>query len=353
MSKVELFSIKYGMGFLAILWLIIQYALYSHYGFVTGFEGEKYYLNAKELIAGAPINRIIIFYYAYPILIAAFLKLGFSLKAMLILQLLVGAWATYRFYCLGRLLFPKIWIAVLSTAILIFTIQIQQWNFFLYTESLFTSGIIIYTYRLFKSNYFKISDFVVLGLLFIFLSFLRPNGIMLIFPTIAYFVYNRKRYKEIVNVFPLLLSFIVIITLNLLLSSGQLNDYFTKSLNHHWIIWGYNGFENVGYNNLYLEAVRLFLYRMLYFFSMQRPYYSDSHNMLMMTFYPVYLFSVLGFFSFIKRNKAVFAYTIIIILAFSSLAFLLFVNWHGRFIVPILPFFILISGYGISKFSKK
>jgi hypothetical protein len=354
MSTIESFSKKYGLGVLAVLWLIIQYFLYSHYGFVTGFEGAKYYLNAKEFIAGAPINRVIIFYYAYPILIAVFLKLGLSLKAMLILQLLASAWATYRFYCLGRLLFPKIWIAVLSTSILILTIQIQQWNFFLYTESLFTSGIIIYTYRLFRTDFLKISDYIILGLMFIFLSFLRPNGILLLFPTIAYLLYSKKRIKNSVIVFPLLFSIVLMIGLNVVLSSGDFYNYFVKSLNHHWIIWGYNGLgitETTSHS--FWEIMKLFLYRMIYFFSMQRPYYSFGHNLLMTTFYPVYLLSLFGFISFRKKYKAAFIYSLVMIIGFFALTILLFVNWHGRFIVPILPFFILLSGFGIAYISKK
>jgi len=353
MDRIERYSEKYGLGFLAILWLLVQIILYHHYGFVTGFEGAKYILTAKDFIAGEPINQRLVFYYAYPLLIAFVLKLGLSLRFILLLQLLVGAWATYRFYCISRMLFPNTRIAIITTLILILTIQLQQWNFFLYTESLFTSGIIVYTYRLLSADYSKTTDFIILGLWYFILSFIRPNGMLLLFPTLAFLISKPQQKSYRINLLPVFLAIGLIIGLNIVFSSGELHSYFLKSFHKKWIIWGYDGFNISGSTNSIWNTARLFIYRILYFFSMQRPYYSVGHNILMATFYPVYVFALFGVFPFFKKHKTIFVFSMTTILSFFILSVLLFVNWHGRFIVPILPFIILFAGFGIQSISQK
>ena len=354
MSTVDRFSVKYGFLFLTVLWLLIQLVLYINYGFVTGFEGEKYILTAKEFIAGEPINQKLIFYYAYPLVIALFIKMGVGIQLMLVIQLLIGAWATYRFYCISKILFPNNWTSIVTTAILILTIQLQQWNYFLFTESLFTSGIIIYSYRLLTVNYSRIFDFVILGVLFFVLSFIRPNGILLLIPTLVYISFNLRQKENRVIILPLIISMGLIIWLNLTLSTGNFHDFFWISFSNKWIIWGYNSFDPTNRcNNSIIEIIQLFFYRILYYFSMQRPHYSQVHNLLMMTFYPVYILAVLGAVSFLNKYKAVFIYSSIIVLSFFVLTIVLFVNWHGRFIVPILPFFILSAGFGIQLLANK
>jgi len=345
---------EYSFILLSLLWLIVQVLLLLNYGFITEFEGAKYQLIANEIISGTAINQELLFYSVYPIIISLFLKIGLGLKAMLILQLIVNAWATYRFLGISRMLFSKKWISIFTTSAFILTLQIQQWNFFLFTESLFVSGLIIYTYCILKFDYSNKFNSILLALLFIFLSFLRPIGLLLFIPTIAYFYLNRRNIKNIYSLIPLLLSVSLVFILNQLNNSTQLIYLIKESFSNSWVILGYNDLSiQLHQENTILFSFKLLLNRIYYFFSMQRPYYSLGHNIMVSAFYPIYGLALFGIKRFYKNNLSFFIFSLLFILSISSLSLLLYLNWHGRFIVPILPLFIFFSGYGVEYLFEK
>ncbi len=360
MKKNWILSEKSVFIVIGLLWLFVQSMLYFHYGFVTNFEGLKYQNDAKEFIDSFQLNTDRLFYSIYPIIIATILKLRIGLYGVLVFQLIINAWATYRFYCIARKLFSNMWIAIYATCILILTFQIQIWNFHLYTESLFISGLIIYTYRLITINFFSIKHFIYLGILVLILSFVRPTGMLLIIPTLVYFIFrNKEKSLSFYRISPWALAAIAVVIVHILYSAGQFYEFVYRAWNNYWVIWAYSGF-----NDSFVEStsdthrvIKLLSYRKLYFFSMLRPYYSDFHNLLMMTFYPVYVLAFIGIIPFWRKNKAMLLFVVTLIAVFSMFSILTFINWHGRFIAPILPFFILLSGAGIqfifkNKFAK-
>lgn len=340
---------KYSNFLLMLFWVGVQLTLYCYFGFVTGFEGAKYLEDAQIFNDTFEVNSFRVFYLAYPLIILFFLKLKIGLWGVLAMQLIVNALATYSFYLLTKLLYNSNIIQFLLTVSFIFCFQIQMWNFFLFTESFFTSGLIILTYLLMHGiNSWKKS--LSISLLFITLSFIRPNGVLLILPIVAYYLFNIKSIKNRLQLLPVFISIIVIFGANIFLNDSNLVDFVSMAWQNAWIIWGYDsGLDSLSDSTL-LYGAKLIGYRLLYYFSMERPYFSDFHNILIISYYPIYLLSVFGIYPLYKKNLPFFTFLASLITIYSVFTVFTFINWHGRFIVPILPFFILLSGAGLSRF---
>lgn len=343
---------KYPLLFLGIIWVIVQWTLFLQYGFNTEFEGLKYQDDAQLLGDSFQIKTSRLFYALYPLIIVFFIKINLGVKAVFIFQLLVNLVSTYFFYKLSMRWFSNIYWAIFTTILLLFTVQIQMWNYFLFTESLFISGLIIYTYILFFADLSRVISIFKLGILFIALSFLRPTGILLLVPTILYFIYNRNRIKTIV-IYTGIVFGLLIVGFNVVFSTGQFQEYVSMAWSNGWVIWGYDGFENILLEEGGWKAIKLIYYRIFYYLSMIRPYYSDSHNIIMTAFYPVYILALLGMFSPVKKYRSEIYFVIAIIAVFSLFSIFTFINWHGRFIAPILPFIILIAGFGFQNLVQK
>ena len=339
-----------GLGLLSILWLTIQGLLFSNYGFVTDFEGAKYQEEASLLINSFGVSKDRIFYATYSLLIASFNWIGLGVYGVFVFQLLVSFWATYRFYCLSKYLLKSIPIAAITTGILILSFQIQLWNYHLFTESLFVSGLILFFYRLLVHRLNSNKEFIRVGVLLLLLSFLRPNGILLLAPLFVFLYMNKAHVKNsIVGFSFLLLIALFVVVSNLVFSSQLLSEYTQLAYLNKWVVWKQDYYTDPQE----VSILVLLIDRFLFYFSMIRTHYSMIHNIIMMSFYPVYLLAFMGTFSMWRNNKA-FSITIIItILLFSMLNILTFLNWHSRFIVPILPFFILIAGFGIQNIMRK
>lgn len=351
MTKKALWD-YYGI-ILIFIWIIVQSLLFFRYGFTTEFEGVKYQDDASNLLI--PLNYITerLFYILYSIIIAFFIKIKFGLYGVLIFQLLVNAWSTYRFHALSTVLFKNKVISFIVTVTLILTIQIQIWNFHLYTESLFISGIILLTYRIVNFKFNKLTDYFLVSFLILLLSFLRPNGVLLLIPSSLFFLYNfRIIRKYSLFIIPFIVSLLFIIGINFSLNSGNFIEYINQAWKSSWVVWGYDNPNIYMFHNPNImgdQGVELVLDRIVVYFSMLRPYYSTFHNFLMMTFYPIYLLSLIGVLFSWRKNKSIFVFVTSLVFVFSSFSILSFINWHGRFIAPVLPLFIIMSGFALCK----
>ena len=322
-------------------------------GFTTGFEGLKYQYDANLLLEYWQFNPERLFYSVYSLFVAFSIYVGIGLKGVMFLQILFNGYATYLFYKISVNLLKSESISFIIALLFILTPQIQMWNFYLYTESLFISLIVIYTYLLLTFNYKNGWHYVQLFFLLVLLSFLRPIGIGLTIPTILYLVYLwRSQYVPTKKLIILLTTFVVLHLGNFFLNRDNFNEFFGVASERLWIIGAYSGYEiegNVGVG-LYFKAI---FNRSLYYFSMMRPYYSTLHNLLFVLFYPVYILAGVGFVKMFQTNRALLIYVIVIILMFASFTSLTYVNYHGRYITPILPFFILSAGFGIQLLANK
>ncbi len=91
------------------------------------------------------------------------------------------------------------------------------------------------------------------------------------------------------------------------------------------------------------------------FFTLTRPYYSLSHNLINSFYYLFILGGLLGIYNLIKtKANTLFVIYFASILSASLLIVMLIYNeWSERFLVPLLPFFILATLMYLSKFKAK
>ena len=352
MRKIVQTLKAYPISVLFVLWSFVQLLLFFRYGFVTAFEGLKYQNDAHLLIAQFLINPQRVFYASYSIVVALLFKIGIGYYAVLFFQLIVNAWATYLFFkLLVKLLNSDT--ALITTSFLIINVQLQMWNFHLFTESLFISGIIIFMYVVFTFD-FRVRDYIKLFLLLIFLSYLRPIGISLAIPALIFFVLKmRKNWKE--NILVIMLLVIAVLTqfFIMLALRDNFNEFYTVATNKIWIIGAFDTVDDYKQLPFLPDTLKAIFIRTYYYFSMLRPYYSLSHNLLEGLFYPVYALSFIGISSLYKKNDSRFFFVIALIGIFSVFTLISHVNYHGRYISPILPLFLFIAAFGIDFIRSK
>ena len=352
MNRIVKFLKEKPLFILMLLWALIQFALFLRYDFVIGFEGLKYQNDANLLAQQLQLNFQRIFYASYSITIALLLKFGMGYYSVLIFQLVVNAWSNILFYNLLSK-YVKQSAAIIISIIMIFTMQIQMWNFHLYTESLFVSGIVIFMYVVFSFDYSN-KDRLKLVLSLIFLSYLRPIGISLAAPAVVYFMSKSDDNRNQRIIIVLILSTIIVLQFGLMyLLKDNFNEFFSVATTKFWIIGAYDTVNDYSQFSFLPDFIKAIILRFNYYFLMVRPYYSDFHNLLEMLFYPVYLLSFFGLYSMYKccRPKLFFILTLIGI--FTTFTIMSHINYHGRYISPILPLFLFIAAFGLGFIRKR
>jgi hypothetical protein len=107
----------------------------------------------------------------------------------------------------------------------------------------------------------------------------------------------------------------------------------------------------VFYNPFYFAKITLL--KLFLFLANVKPYFSWLHNLLItLVLYPLYIFAFLGFKHF--HDKICGKYFILgFILAQCLTVMLTTENWDGRFLIPILPFILILSAMGIQWISRR
>ncbi|RYZ20091.1 MAG: hypothetical protein EOO16_17845 [Chitinophagaceae bacterium] len=136
---------------LAVLWLLVQAALWGYYGTMTELEAKKYIHAARYLLGhGNFPERKYLFYADTPLLIAASLKLGLGYAGAIVFQLALNGLSTAAFYQLVSRATGSARAAFAGTAALLLFIPYQSWNVYLYTESVFFSALVLFMYCLYR-----------------------------------------------------------------------------------------------------------------------------------------------------------------------------------------------------------
>jgi len=95
----------------------------------------------------------------------------------------------------------------------------------------------------------------------------------------------------------------------------------------------------------YMELMSVTLKKITTFFTVTRPYYSLSHNLINSVYYAFILGGLLGFYRMVrgKWHDIFKSYFLGVFTGSLLIVALIYNEWSERFLVPILPFFILIS----------
>jgi hypothetical protein len=229
-------------------------------------------------------------------------------------------------------------------------------NFYILSDSLFISFTIITFYYFIKEKNFKnISIFLTISL---FTFTIRPHGILMLLLIIFYFYEmiprNNKSYRYFFLIF---LSFCFLTFLNFYLSNTTRNYFYISGES----IFGLKSFS-VFYKNLPenlidksalyqvfylffnypLESIKLLFYKIFFYVSGIRPYYSLMHNLL--EFFYTFSIFIIGITSYLfsKKNKIKNIMMIFIILSILG-SLITGPDWSGRYRMYIMPFIFIFA----------
>jgi len=356
----------------AVVYFLISYFLLFRFGIHTDGEAEKIIENANRLINGREFFNGIFgyFYFAYTVLVAVCIRLAVNLVVVAVLQIALSFFAAL---CLYRLLNDTLnnnRIAFLFFAVYLLCYPVQKWNFFLYTESMHTSFLVIGIY-LFNTwmNDKKIKRVAALLFFLLLILFSRPVGIIFLlslFTVLLIWLYqhNRKLHFYVLTGISLV-SVIVLLNspftafvnpdsirrMEIICQVPATNDTAVyREYNRQGLAEAFRVIkEAVGPGNFFRNGFK----KLGYFFGMYRNYYSWQHNLLLVGFTVLYPLALIGIFS--GRNKPfnyVRLFALIYLLFTSAGIFFTCDEWSNRFIAPAFPFILILAAGGYRMFRK-
>ncbi len=357
----------------ALFYFTISAVFLFTYGIQTGGEAEKFLNNGNRIINGQDFFNGVFgyFYLVYSLLVALFIKLSVNLIFIGVFQIVLSFFAALCLYRLLNQVLGRSSIAFLFFIIYLLCYPVQKWNFFLYSESVHTSLLVIGVY-LFNKLLIEKKASVLLSFLVVLLLILfsRPVGLLFgvsVFAVLLYWLYcNKKRVQFYMVTGTSIVSLFIV-----------LNSPFTAFVNPDSIrrmeiicqvpetnnVTGYKEYnreglykaftvikDEVGVVNFFRAGVK----KLGYFFGMYRPYYSWQNNLLLICFTVFYPFAVTGIFS--KPFKTfryikLFAVTYLLLTAIGI--FFTCDEWSNRFISPAFPFVLILAAAGFLSIYKR
>ncbi len=356
--------------FFFMLWLFVQILLIWQNGIMIGLEATKYINEANYFLKFHRFNSNNHYLYSTQIfLIALVIKFHLGYFAIIIFQIFLNFISTVMFYKLSRS-FLKI-PPLVSLAIFFFIVNIpyQQYNTFLFTESVFYSLTIIYSSYLLMLEKLTLPKLGLIILLGAILCITRPTGILFL---IAAFLYIFFRFLKGLSFFSkslIVLSFLIVsaLTLNAMLNTGGSLDFMLPFKKEN-IICGVNNLDDARIqtaergNSLqgiayYIinnkeQFFKLSLLKTTAFFGMLRNYYSFSHNVFLVCFfYPFYIGFFIGVRKIFKQKDTRIIYIFSIIILYWITTLLTCDDWHNRFVLTVSPFLFLIGLQVFARYS--
>lgn len=356
---------------LLLLWAIAQFIWYLKTGIVKSVDTSIYISNGKLLSAGIIPEGNDKFYLSYCAVIALLETLHLKAEWIILIQIISSSLALICLCKLTKMITKSNASVVISGLLYVFWFKFYQWNLILYTDSLFTSFVIISFYQLFQSK--TNLSYILSALLIIFTTLIRPTGIGFILAVIIYLMNDSISIKN-QNKWQVYSIISLALTASLLIVNQYLSgfiDSFISSYSKAEIIYpditmGVKPNTQLiipSKAQLPLLRFTLFIFNnTLYFLKISlikgglflchvKPYYSTWHNIyISLSLLPVYTLSLRSIL-WVKSSSKYFAVSFIVlqtlVVAFTS------ENWDGRFLLPVLPCFFLLASTGVLRSSKK
>jgi 4-amino-4-deoxy-L-arabinose transferase-like glycosyltransferase len=360
------------MVFLFVVFVLVQLVIFYSEGITLGLEAEKYILEGNNLYNTGHFSSSKYIFYLPVILLVYLCRLtGLPFESIVIIQSAISFLSLVCFYRLVTYLSGKTTAFFCSLCLALF-IPLQIWNLCLYTDSIFISFTIIYTYTVFRQGEKGIKGLLLILAGLMVLVFSRPHGILFIPPTIIYLVFRKQpRHSKWISVgCSVLLLGAMYIFLKAAFTGGGDMDAMKPFIEEHIIcfvplqpggahldiIKTANPVKDLFYYIVHnpLHFLRLMGLKLLSFFNITRSYYSLPHNILLAcVIIPVYFISIIGLFRYPRafRNFGIFLFSLLILYPLG--ATFQCDDWHSRFTMVVFPYFILLAGLGIAGIRRK
>lgn len=360
---------KYSGWVLTIIWLSVQAVLFMSYGVKVVPDSTYRYLPKAIEFANTGLlpwghdNR----YLLYILFLAFFLKFNLGLSAAIFAQVIISGVAAICLYKVSRQLTQNVIAAFACTLLFIVWKDVQYFNYYILTESIFTSFTLITFYLLLRARTSLLFGTLALSIA-LMISLLRPNGFIILLAVVAsiFYQYKDRFSKPALSItMGMILLLLVLVLDRYLLSTFTIVETYARGE----VIYASDIFsvktaeplvlpENdspilrivnfIRYNPLYF--FKLLCLKLLVFISYVKPYYSIVHNLVIIAIiYPLY------FFTFILMKEEhnytslkVFLLTVLLLQTVIVAATV--EDWDCRFIIPILPLIFIAGTAGLSKF---
>jgi len=336
--------------------LLVLFLLYSKSGISFSNESEKYLAIARRLSVENYREelRYLWGYSFYIFFLALCFKLGFSVYFILLVQYLISLTGFYLFYkfIVSQTFLPELYSRICLLLIVTCPVMLY-WQLTFYTESVFPALVMISIYYFFKS---EVNPFL-LAVLWIIVLFCRPVGVF--YAIALVFVLIKKREIKFAPLF-LYGSLAIVFVIILLFLPIHYND-FALPVYQGSVICGFPAYPQSVLspgNYSLLEIYGLFLKehglkdllvitlkKIVVFFTITRPYYSIPHNLINSVYYAFIIGGLPGFYKIAKKgsNREFIGYFSAVFIGSLLIVALVYNEWSERFIVPLLPFFILLA----------
>jgi hypothetical protein len=354
------------IAIVAIVYFTVNAILLLKFGIKLDGEAVKFIENANRLINGEPFFNGVFgyFYIAYSLLVALFVKLSINFIFVAVVQILLSFYAAL---CLHKLLHQGLAnknIAFFFFILYLLCYPIQKWNFFLYSESVHTSLLVIGIYYFNKGvTNKKFISLIVCIFLLILIFFSRPVGVIFLatlFMVLMGWLYKNKKMQQFYLLLAISIASIIIILnspftafvnpdsirrMEVICMVPELNNTTVyKEYNREGLYKAFTVIKDeIGFSKFFKTGLK----KLGYFFGMYRSYYSFGHNLLLICTTLLYPFALIGIFS--KRKSSFYyirLFSLIYLLISSFGIFFTCDEWSNRFISPVFPFILILSAQG-------
>ncbi|WP_089333321.1 ArnT family glycosyltransferase [Hymenobacter mucosus] len=311
-------------------------------------------------------------YVGYPLFISLWIKVGADRWGIVLGQMAVSGLAAWAFYAALRQLTPDRtdWRpAALATAALIGWRDVQQFNVYILTESLFCSLAILAFWALVRARERGAWGWVLLGVVAILAGIERPNGFVVAGASgVAALVALRQRpdrraYRRAWLAIGVLSPLLWVVLNKLLLTFTLVETYLRGEIIYGYTPWVVEPTEPLMLPPASLAPVirlayfilgnpvyfaKLALLKGLLFISYVKSYYSWFHIVMIVVFiYPCYWMAWRG-----SQVAAVWlpvrVFLVSVILLQGLIVMMTVEDWDVRFLLPVLPCTFALAGIGIA-----
>lgn len=347
---------------LAGLWLLVQvWCWHSHSGVQFTTDSKQYLKYAEQLATtGTFAEGHYLRYLGYPLFLSGFLKLKLGHLAIALAQMALSGLAARALYGTAWRLSGGHWAtAALAALLFLGWTDIQHFNVFLLTESLFTSLLVLSLWLVARAR--------TVGGAALATATVRPNRFVAVGAAgLAALVWLREQKPRWRNALLLLAALVYLplawVGLNGLLRTFTLIETYQQGI----IIYGYSAGNLHPITSLQLpDSTALPLWRLgffiwhnpqyfaqlaslklAYFMGFPKPYYSALHCMLLAFALPaLYWLAVRGLArQAVARPVRVYAATVILLQA--VVVMLTVEDWDVRFSAPVLSHWFLLAALG-------
>lgn len=361
---------KYGVVLgLLVCWLIVQFFLFEWHHIKVMNDSHRYLEYAQDIvyngISWQPHNR---WYLGYVLFLSGFVKLGLSLFWVVATQVLLS---------LGAIIMLSVSVAkaygknagCIVAFLIIAWFKISEWNYYLLTESLYVSGVMVMVSLLISFRQKRVLLYIIFG---VFFFLLRPTSVLFfgsIVITCLWLLKSKGYKKEVLLVISLgliggyfvlnkmLESFIIVEAME------RREAIFAYCTNPNFPMWDWVVFDVekkldypseersqiikmflfVVYNPIFF--LKLSLAKLLYFYGNVKPYFSWQHNVLIVMFlWSAYGFMIKGYRS-LKKVHQIFLLSYLLLNGIMIV--LCSADWDGRFLIPVLPVVFIGTSVGL------